>query len=89
MIYNKEADTITEGLGLTLEKQKELASKYLKGSRAEVLFTLCSSEDLEENERFALFIEFGSRLVIDEVDLMAKEHEKYLNAKQGDSGEED
>lgn len=86
MIYNTEADTILEGFGMEADELEKLVNDNLVGSRAEVLARLCNTTLLTQAQRYLLLIEFGTRLVFDEISIRQEELEKF-NANQTDSGE--
>lgn len=86
MIYDKDANTILEGFGLTEIDQKVLVQEYFIGNRGKILARICKeAEDgiLNLNEAASLLVEFGSRLVLDEAGEIAKEYEEFLRSNSG------
>ena len=88
LTYDYNADTILQGFGLSEEHQKKLVEKYFSGSRSQILNRICNDNtELSDSEKYSLLVEFGSRLVLDEVNLMTEEHEAYLKSKEENSSD--
>lgn len=85
MKINLEAETFAEALGLDMDEQQRLMSRFITGGkpRIEVLDSILNT-NMTSAQRVGLLIEFGTRLALDEATFIAEEHEKY--AKQLDKG---
>lgn len=86
MIYNPDASTILEGFGVSEETKKELVETYLSGSRAEILSKICNNSMMPQAHRYLLLVEFGTRLVFDEISIRQEELERF-NANKTSTGE--
>jgi hypothetical protein len=68
MIYDNSKPTILTGFGVTDEEKNILVDEYIHGSRGDILDRICNDETMPPNIKALLLVEFGVRLVFDEVD---------------------
>jgi hypothetical protein len=63
LIYDPDKLNILDGFGITPERMNKLAEEYIHGSRGDVISRIVHDKTLPPNERYALLINVGVRLV--------------------------
>lgn len=85
LIYDPDKSTIMAGFGLTEERMNKLLAEYVHGSRADVIYRIVESKTLPPNERYALLIALGTKLV-ENVILEMQEQSGFIPQALTDKG---